>query len=70
MQQSCNECSRLLQERSEANNALLRMIGKMQEAVLQHDAAALSRAKASLDKATERCEAARLAYEVHSRIHE
>jgi hypothetical protein len=70
MKQSCNECSRLQQERNEANNELLRMISKMQRAVLLHDAAALSRAKASLDEAIDHCEAVRLAYEEHSRTHE
>ena len=69
MQQSCSECSRLQHELTEANSALLRIVDEMQRAVMQKDAAALSQAKASLDQATERCVAARVAFEEHGRTH-
>jgi len=70
MEQSCSECRRLKRERNDANNALLRLIGEMQRAVMQQEASALSRAKASLDEGMKRCEAARLAYDEHRRTHE
>ena len=69
MQQSCSECSRLQHELTEADSALLRVVSEMQRAVMQNEASALSRSKASLDQATERCVAARVAFEEHSTTH-
>ena len=70
MEQSCSECRRLRRERSDAINALLRLVEQMQEVIIQYDDTALSRVKAALDEGTKRCEAARLAFEEHSLTHE
>ena len=70
MTQSCSECRRLWRERTETIKALLRLIGELHNAVMEPDPEALSRAKAALDEGTERCEAARLAFEEHSLTHE